>query len=76
MSRSTPRRTQLERAFAHKVDVPTPEGGHGVRLNQMLAWCRAHVADGAWDNYGARFYLAEETAARAFAAAWGGIAIA
>ena len=39
-----------ERRFPHKVDVPVPGDGLGLRLNEMMAWCRVHA--GEWDRHG------------------------
>jgi len=86
MPRSTDRNTfkrEAERTLPHRVDIPVPEGGLGRRLNEMQAWCRAHVAPGAWADHGhsekrkgdapayfAWFYFAKETDAGAFRKLW------
>jgi hypothetical protein len=73
----TARKMAAEAEFPHHVDVPLL-GGLG-RLRNMLDWCGAHVAAGAWDMYRhserrkgarsleyARFYFTTETDAEAF----------
>jgi len=68
-----------ERRFPHRVDVLVPGGGLGRRLTDMLDWCRANVAAGAWDEHGhserrkgeaprdfARFHFMDEAAAAEF----------
>jgi hypothetical protein len=74
---------QAEKRFLHKIDVPVPPDGIGLRLDAMLAWCRAHVARGFWDCHGhrvrssddgwqkfARFYFADAPIAAAFKREW------
>ena len=41
-----------ERKFPIKVDIPLPPGGLGRRLTDMLDWCHANVAAGAWAQHG------------------------
>ena len=73
----TARKRAAEAEFPYHVDVPLL-GGRG-RLRNMLDWCEAHVAAGAWDMHRhserqkggrsleyARFYFTTETDAEAF----------
>ena len=49
---NTARKREAERRFPQRVDVPVPPDGLGNRLNEMLAWCRANIAAGAWELHG------------------------
>ena len=73
----TARKRAAEAEFPYHVDVPLL-GGLG-RLKNMLDWCGANVAAGAWDMYRhnegrkgarsleyARFYFTTETDVEAF----------
>ena len=62
--------------------MPVPGDGLGLRLNEMMAWCRVHA--GEWDHHGhtergevgerfrynARFYFMTEEDAEALRRAW------
>jgi len=74
-----------ENKFPHRVDIPVPIGGLGNRLTEMLMWCRANVAAGAWEQHrhsegpkkarvmpavSARFHFLNEADAEAFRKLW------
>jgi hypothetical protein len=77
--RSQPLQKDAERKFPINVDVPVPPGGLGRHLTDMLDWCHANVAAGAWAQHGhqerrkgerpadyARFYFATDADAAGF----------
>ena len=52
------------------VTVEAAPDGLGQRLNDMLEWCGAHLAAGAWFNIGGEFRFADPAAADSFRAAF------
>jgi hypothetical protein len=86
MGRATDRNSfqkAAERKFPIKVDIPVPSGGLGRQLTDMLDWCHANVAAGAWAQHGhqvrskgecpvdfARWYFLSDTDAEAFRRRW------
>jgi len=67
--RSTDRNSfqrDAERKFPIKIDIPVPPSGLGRRLTDMLDWCHANVAAGAWAQHGTRC-VGRASAPRTFA---------
>jgi hypothetical protein len=55
MARPTDRtrfRDDAEAKFPIKIDIPVPAYGEPWPYVEMLAWCREHVAAGAWAQHG------------------------
>ena len=55
MARPTDRtrfRDDAEAKFPIKIDIPVPAYGEPWPYADMLAWCRANVAAGAWAQHG------------------------
>jgi len=43
---------EAEARLPIKIDVPVPASGEPWPYAEMLAWCRANVAKGAWEEHG------------------------
>ena len=80
-----PARREAERNYQHKVDVPGPPGGFGMRVTEIHSWCHDHVAAGTWEEHAhsddrldadgiridfARFYFRDEADAERFRQEW------
>ena len=85
LNRRYPARREAERNYQHKVDVPVPPSGFGMRLTEMHSWCHDHVAAGTWEEHAhsderrdergikinfARFYFSDQVDAERFRRAW------
>ena len=90
MARPTDRtrfRKDAEAKFPIKVDMRVPAGGEPWPYAEMLAWCQANVAAGAWAQHGfmdrkrrddrgvpidcSRWYFLSDADAEAFRRRWG-----
>ena len=63
-----------ERAHPYWVDVPIPEGGLGLRLNEMHDWHRLNgmaIRHGSGGHGVARFCFPDQANAEGFAQAFG-----
>jgi len=80
-----PARREAERTYQHRVDVPVPGEGFGVRLTEMHNWCHENLAAGTWEEHAhsderrdergikinfARFYFRDGADAEAFRREW------
>ena len=87
MTRPTDRfRKDAEAKFPIKIDARVPAGGEPWPFAEMLAWCHANVAAGAWARHGfmdkkrrdergipidfARWYFMDAADADAFRQRW------
>jgi hypothetical protein len=80
-------RREAERTFPHKVDIPVASYGQPWPFAEMLAWCAANIAAGAWAQHGfmdkhrrddrgvpidvTRWYFTDAADAEAFRQQWG-----
>jgi hypothetical protein len=83
---ATASKKDAEAKFPIKIDMPVPAGGESWPFAEMLAWCHANVAAGAWAQHGhmdkkrrddhgipigfARWYFMSEADAEAFKKRW------
>jgi len=80
-----PLRREAERNYQHKVDIPVPREGFGMRLTEMHNWCHDNVVAGTWEEHAhsddrrdergikidfARFYFRNEADAERFRREW------
>jgi len=86
MTRATyPARREAERRYPHRIDIPVPRAGLGIRLTEMHNWCFDDVQAGAWEEHAhsddrrdsngiridfCRFYFMDEADAERFRRQW------
>ena len=79
-------RKDAEAKFPIKIDIPVAPSGQPWPFAEMLAWCHANVAAGAWAQHGfmdkkrrdergipidvTRWYFLSDADAEAFRARW------
>ena len=46
-----PARREAQRNYPHRVDIPVPRTGLGLRLTEMHNWCHDNIDAGRWEEH-------------------------